>query len=185
MVATYVGTCPYDPELELKNFKQRQAEYEAAYRATSDPQVLFYALLNARGYLRLPAELNWLTTALGDFIGKNRRKGKRNGRPSQTIERDQDRRRHVQRYLCIENLRQKGSAKDHALDLAAATLGTVRSTIEESYDKVRTSLNRKKQKSEYFLLVAQSKPTVVPVSVTQTPDGVVINGVLMARQPQG
>ena len=33
MVVTYVGTCPYDPELELKNFQRKQAEYEAAWRA--------------------------------------------------------------------------------------------------------------------------------------------------------
>jgi hypothetical protein len=58
MVVTYVGTCPYDPELELKNFQQKQAEYKAAYRATSDPQVLHEAFLNAHGYLRLPPELD-------------------------------------------------------------------------------------------------------------------------------
>jgi hypothetical protein len=185
MVVTYAGTWPYDPEIELRNFRQKQAEFEAAYRATFDPQVLFHALLNARGYLQFPTELNWLVTALGDCIGKNRKKGKRKGRASQTIERDRDRRRHVQRYLCVEDLRQKGATKDQALDLAATTLETVRSTIEDSYKRVSGDLNRKKRKSEYFLLVAQSKPTVVPVSVAPTSDGTIINRVLVARRPQG
>ena len=95
MVVTYVGTCPHDPELELKNFQRMQAEYEAAWRATSDPQALHEAFLNASGYLQFPAELNWLVTAMGDFITKGRMKGKRKGRASQTVERSQDRMHHV------------------------------------------------------------------------------------------
>ena len=182
MVVTYVGTCPYDPELELKNFQQKQAEYEAAWRATSDPQVLYEAFLNACGYLRLLPELNWLVTAQGDYITKSRAKGKRRGKPSQTVERFQERMRHVQRYRCVRDLLQKNHTKDCALDLAAERLAAARPTIEDSYDLVNRDLDRKKNKSEYFLLVARSDPTRVPVSVTQTSDGVIINGVAISRR---
>jgi hypothetical protein len=183
MVVTYVGTYPYDPKLELKNFQQKQAEYEAAWRATSDPLVLLEAMLLARGYLKFPAELNWLMTALGEFITKTRVKGERKGRPSQTIEQYRDRMRHVRRYAIVRDLRQKGYKKEDALDLAVTALeaageATARRTIEDSYDLVSRDLTRAEHESEYFLLVARGDPTVVPVSVTQTPNGVAINGVI-------
>ena len=182
MVVTYVGTCPYDPELELKNFQQKQAEYEAAWRATSDPLVLREALLNAHGYLQFPMDLDWLMTTMGDFVTKSRMKGKRRGRDSQTVERFQERMRHVQRYRCVRDLLQKNHTKECALDLAAERLAAARPTIEDSYDLVNRDLDRKKNKSEYFLLVARSDPTRVPVSVTQTSDGVIINGVAISRR---
>jgi hypothetical protein len=182
MVVTYVGTYPYDPKLELKNFQQKQAEYAAAYLATSDPLVLREALLNAHGYLRLPADLDWWVTATGNFITKSRAKGKRTGRPSQTVERFQERMRHVQRYRCVRDLIQKNHTKECALDLAAKQLAAARPTIEDSYDLVNLDLDRKKNKSEYFLLVARSDPTRVPVQVNQTSDGVIINGAAISRR---
>ena len=116
------GHARMTPNSNLKNFQRKQAEYEAAWRATSDPQALHEALLNARGYLQLPAELDWLVTAMGDFIMKGRTKGKRRGRASQTVERFRDRMRHVRRYRCVRDLRQKDHTKEHALDLAVERL---------------------------------------------------------------
>ena len=68
MVVIYVGSFPPDPETDLKNFQRKQTEYEAAYRRTGDPLALFEALLNARGYLQPPAELNWLVEAVGEHL---------------------------------------------------------------------------------------------------------------------
>ena len=152
--------------------------------------MLHEALLNARGYLQLPTELDWLMAALGGFITKSRMKGKRKGRASRTIERFQERMHHVQRYCCVRDLRQKGNTLEHALDLAVAVRKAAgdpvsRSTIEDSYDLVNRDLDLKGSKSEYFLLVARADPTRVPVSVTQTSDGVIINGAFVAKRPQG
>ena len=47
MVTIYTGTCPYDPELELKNFQRKQAEYEAAWCRTGDRLTLHEALRHA------------------------------------------------------------------------------------------------------------------------------------------
>ena len=182
MPVVHVGSFPPDPETDLKNFQRKQAEYEAAWRATSEPLALYEALLNAHGYLQLPAELNWLMTAMGDYITKSRAKGKRKGKASRTVERLQDRMNHVRRYRCVRDLYQNGRNKEDALDLAVEQLAAngeaaARPTIEDSYDRVSRDLNRKGHESEYFILVARSDPTVVPVSVIQTSDGVIINGV--------
>ena len=48
MVVVYSGSFPPDPETDLKNFQCKQAEYEAAYRRTGDPLVLYEALLHAK-----------------------------------------------------------------------------------------------------------------------------------------
>src|SRR5262249_15127052 len=114
MVAIYVGSFPSDPETDLKNFQSKQAEYEAAYRGTGEPLALYEALLNASAYLQFPAELNWLVEALGDTSMR--------GRTDQTARRFRERMRHVQRYRCVRDLRQKGHKKDRALDLAVAKL---------------------------------------------------------------
>jgi hypothetical protein len=105
------------------------------------------------------------------------------GRTDQTAERFRERMRHVQRYRCVRDLRQKGHIKDCALDLAVTALEAtdaagMRSTIEASYNKVSRDLKRAGREGEYFYLVARSDPTVVPVSVTRRSDGAtVINGV--------
>jgi hypothetical protein len=175
MVVVYVGSFPPDPETDLKNFQRKQTEYEAAWRATSDPLALYEALLNAHGHLQFPADLDWLVEAVGDTVLKNR--------TDQTAERFKERMRHVQRYRCVRDLRQKGHTKERALDLAVAKLeatdaAAARRTIEDSYDRVSRDLDRAERESEYFYLVARSDPTRVPVLVTQRPDGVtVINGV--------
>src|SRR5262249_49940624 len=108
----------------------------------------------------------------------------------------QGRMRRVQRYRCVRDLRQKGYTWDDALNLAVAKLAATddpaeRSTIEKSYIKVKSDLEQKGPESEYFLLVAQSDPTVVPVIVSQTQSGeVTINGVVQPppireRSPNG
>jgi hypothetical protein len=172
MVAIHVGSCPPDPEADLKNFHRKQAEYEAAWRRTGDPLALYEALLNARAAQQPPPD--WLVTAAGDVIMK--------GRTDRTAERFRDRMRHVRRYRCVSDLRRQHT-KECALDLTVAALeakgeGAARSTIADSYDRVRRDLKKAGPKSEYYFLVARSGPTVVPVSVTRGPGGeLVINGV--------
>jgi hypothetical protein len=173
MVAIYTGSFPFDPETELKNFEREQAKFEAAYRRTGEPLALYEALLHATAAKQLTPR--WLVEALGKIILQ--------GRTDQTAERFRERMRHVQRYRCVRDLRQKGHIKDCALDLAVTALEAtdaagMRSTIEASYNKVSRDLKRAGRESEYFYLVARSDPTVVPVSVTRRSDGAtVINGV--------
>jgi hypothetical protein len=177
MVVVYAGSFPPDPKADAENFQRKQAEYEAAYRCTGEPRMLYEALLNARAYLRFPADLNWLMTAMGEFVMR--------GRTDQTAERFRERMRHVQRYRCVRDLRQKGHTKNQALNLAVAKLEAtndpaMRRTIENSYDKVDRDLRKKGCESEYSLLVARSDPTMVPVVITQTPQGMTLNGVLQS-----
>jgi hypothetical protein len=166
MVVVYVGSLPYDPEIELKNFQYKQAEYEAAYRRTEDPLVLYEALLNAQSAQQLTPD--WLVKAVGDIILRDR--------TGQAAERFQERMRHVRRYRCVRDLRQRGHNKDDALDLAVAALeatdaAAARSTIEHSYDEVKRDLKRAGRESEFFYLVARSDPTVVPVCRELWPSG--------------
>src|SRR5262249_15640607 len=176
MVVTYVGSFPPDPEADLKNFQRKQAEYKAAYHHTKEPFALYEALLNADAYLQLPADSNWLVEAVGERIMKDR--------TDQMAERFRERMRHVQRYRCVRNLRQKGLAWGDALNLAVtkleATDAAARpSTIEKSYMKVKRDLELAGRESEYFFLVTRSDPVVVPVHVSQTQSGeVTVNGVV-------
>jgi ethanolamine utilization microcompartment shell protein EutL len=48
MVVVYAGSFPPDPKADAENFQRKQAEYEAAYRHTGEPRMLYEALLNAR-----------------------------------------------------------------------------------------------------------------------------------------
>jgi hypothetical protein len=174
MVVIYTGSFPFDPETELKNFQRKQAEYEAAYRRTGEPLAAYEALLHVQAAQQLMP--GWLVKAVGAIIMR--------GRTDATAERFKERMRHVQRYRCVRDLR-RSHTKDDALDLAVATLEATdaagaRSTIEHSYDLVSRDLKRAECESEYFLLVARSDPTVVPVSVTRRSDGAtVINGVAL------
>jgi hypothetical protein len=160
MPINFVWSCPPDPETDLKNFQREQAKYEAAYRRTREPLALYEALLHARAYLQLPANLDWLITAMGEFI--------MGGRTGQTAKQFKARMRHVQRYRCVRDLRRKGHKKERALDLAAAVLAATAAaakppTIEKSYDLVSRDLKRAKHESEFFYLVARSDPTRIPV----------------------
>ena len=172
----FVRSFPPDPETDLKNFQRKQAEYEAAYHRTEEPFVLYEALLHADPYLQFPVELSWLVTAVGNVIMRDRTKN--------TAERFKERMRHVQRYRCVRDLREKGHKKDQALELAIAKLeatdaAAMRGTIEVSYDKVSRDLKKKGRESEFFWLVARSDPTLVPVCVSQTQSGeVTVNGVV-------
>ena len=213
MVVTFVRSFPPDPETDLKNFHPKQAEYEAAYRHTGEPRVLYEALLHAQaaqqltpnwlvdaiGKLNMPFALykpllnaqtarqltpDWLVDAIGELIMRNRTRD--------TAERFKERMRHVQRYRCVRDLRQKRPnkdgvlecfTKDQALKLATAKLNTAgdaatQRTIEDSYDRVNRDLKRKGRESEFFWLVARSDPTIVPVCVSRTQSSeVIINGV--------
>jgi hypothetical protein len=182
MVA-FVCSFPPDPEADLKNFQQQQAEYEAAYYRTGEPFVLYEALLHAGAAEQLTPD--WLVTAVGNAISKSR--------TDEGARRFRARMLHVQRYRCVRDLRQKRPnkdgvleclTKDQALKLATAKLKAATRTIEDSYDRVNRDLKKKGRESEFFWLVARSDPTVVPVSVTRRSDGViVINGV--AQQSRG
>jgi hypothetical protein len=161
MVVIYTGSFPFDPETELKNFERKQAEYEAAYHHTGEPLALFEALLHARAARQLTPD--WLVEAVGGIIMR--------GRTGQTTERFRERMRHVRRFRCVRDLRQKGHIKDDALDLAVVALKATDaagrpSTIEDSYDLVKRDLKRAERDNEYSLLVARSDPTVVPVDPT-------------------
>jgi hypothetical protein len=173
MAVVYVRTFPFNPEKERENFHRKQAEYEAAWRATSDPLIVKEAILHAHSARQhLP---DWLARAVGvdNVILSGRAKG--------IAERFKERMRHVQRYRCVRDLRQRGLTLKSALNLAVTTLskpdGAARSTIEDSYNKVDFDLRRKGKESEYFHLVTRADPTRVPVQVTRSPDGeVIING---------
>jgi hypothetical protein len=172
MTVVYVGSFPFDPEVELQNFQCKQAEYEAAYRRTADPLALYEALLHAAAARQLPPD--WLVKAVGDIILRDR--------TDRTAERFRERMRHVERFRRVRDLRLKDHTKEDALNLAVEAFKakgepTARSTIADSYDRVRRDLERGCD-SEFFFLVARSDPTKLPVSVTQRVDGVtVINGV--------
>ena len=205
MVVTHVSSFPPDPEADLKNFQNKQAEYEAAYRCTKQPFVLCEALLNAQAARQLTpdwlvdaiAELNmpfalykallnaqtarqltpnWLVDAIGELIMR--------GRTNQMAESLREQMRHVQRYRRVRDLRDKGHSWDDALNLAVTKLEATdaaarRSTIEKSYMRVKRDLELAGHESKYFFLVARSDPTVVPVCVSRTKSGeVIVNGVV-------
>jgi uncharacterized membrane protein YgcG len=179
MVVIYAGSFPSDPETDLKNFQGKQAEYEAAYRRTGEPLALYEALLHATAAGQPTPD--WLVTAIGDIIVR--------GRNDQAARRFQERVRHVRRYRLVRDLRRRGHTKDCALELAVAALEATdaagaRSTIENSYDRVRRDLERAGRESEYFFLVARSDPTVVPVSQAQI-DHIKQNGADRCPNGQG
>jgi hypothetical protein len=182
MAVVYVGSFPFDPEIERQNFERKQAEYEGAYRSTGDPLFAYEALRHARAARQLPREFEWLVGAFGNTIQKIRHKGTRKGRPSQALARFRERMGHVQRYRCVRDLRGPDRPEDDAFDLAVAILekkgaATASSTIRDSYYKVKCSLDRLGPGSEFYTLVVRSDPTVVPVLKTKLPDGTtLING---------
>ena len=104
-------------------------------------------------------------------------------------ERFRERIRHVQRYRCVRDLRQRGHTLDDALSMAVVALkargdAVARSTIKSSYLKIFRDLKNLGPESEYSFLVARCDPVRVPVSIARGPDGeVIINGV--KQSPRG
>jgi hypothetical protein len=149
-------TTPPDVQpAENDDFLRKQAELEAAYRTTGDPQVLWHALLHAWSSRQtIPAWLVWDIGAA--LIGQ---------RTNKAAERYRERLRHVQRYIVVRDLRNavnehtgKKYTKNKALDLAEEALAKQRAkvergTIERSYDQVRQDLERRESASEFFYLV--------------------------------
>ena len=143
---------PFKPlsPAENEEFLRRQVEFEAAYRRTGDPEVLFSAILHA--WWSRQTIPGWMVLDIGNALIRNR--------TDKEIERYHDRMRDVRRYIVVRDLREKkGRTKPAALECAVKFLagepaeGTWR-TIEVSYDKVRKSLEREGRESEFFYLVA-------------------------------
>ena len=90
--------------------------------------------------------------------------------------------RHVRRYRCVRDLRQKGHTKDRALDLAVAALEATGETaagrtIEDSYDLVSRDLKRA-GRERIFLSRYPKRPDAGARLGNTGSDGVVtINGV--------
>jgi hypothetical protein len=131
-------------------FLRRQAEFEAAYRATDgDPQVLCHALVHAYSTGRpFPRWLVWHT--LETLVAR---------RTDAAARGYCDRLRHVQRYVVVRDLRSGGHTLDRALDQAVEILGkqraaAARDTIAKSYDLVRQDLDRQGQASAFYYLAA-------------------------------
>ncbi len=131
-----------------QEFLRKQAEFEAAFHTTGDPQVLWHALLHAWSSRQIPAA--WLVWDIGAALNGQR--------TDAAVRRYCDRLRHVQRYIVVRDLRGSGDTKDDALDdaveiLAAQRAAAERGTIEDSYDLVRKDLERQGSASEFFYLV--------------------------------
>jgi hypothetical protein len=146
---------------EEQAFHREQTEYEAAYRRTGEPLALWEALSHVyRSGQTVP---DWLRTAFFEFVTT--------ATANEKTERYRERLRHVGRYICVRDLREtvnkrtgKKHTKDGALDEAVLKLqgmpegGVSRSTIEDSYDTVRRSLERDGHESEFFLFVGNDDP---------------------------
>ena len=148
---------PLSPDQE-QDFRNTQAKFEAAYRNTAEPR----ALLNAVAHVWWAGQTlpRWLVPAIGEYLAKSQ--------TDDEAERFRERLRHVKRYTCVRDLRCIPAAeggrrkwkytKDEALDLAVGLLERTkafgaRSTIEHSYDKVRTDLQRRGRESDFFFYV--------------------------------
>jgi hypothetical protein len=134
---------------ENDDFLRKQAEFEAAYRRTSDPEVLFDALLHA--WWSRQTIPGWMVQDIGNALIRNR--------TPEEIRRYRERMRSVRRYIIVRNLREKGYTKDDALDRAVRMLANepaspTRRTIEVDYDDVKKDLQRQGRDSEFFYLVA-------------------------------
>jgi hypothetical protein len=135
---------PLSPEDE-QEFLRKQAGFEAAYRTTGDPQVLWHALLHV--YSSRQTIPPWVVWDIGHALIAQR--------TDEAAERDRERVRHVQRYIVIRDLRSSGHTMASALDRAEESLAQQRAaasrrTIEDSYYRVRGDQGRA---SEYFYLV--------------------------------
>ena len=118
------------PEDE-QEFLRQQAGFEAAYRATGDPQALCHALLHVWSSRQTPPA--WVVRDILNALIEQR--------TDEAAERYRERMRHVQRYLAVRDLRSKGHKKDDALDQAVEVLArqraaAARGTIEDSYNRL-------------------------------------------------
>src|SRR5262245_47607635 len=87
---------------EADEFLRKQAEYEAAWRRTGDPEVLWTALLHVWGSRQtMPG---WLVPEIGAALIRNR--------TSKEIRRYRERMRKVRRYIIVRNLRNKKYTRD-------------------------------------------------------------------------
>jgi hypothetical protein len=134
---------------ENDEFLRKQAEFEAAYRCTGDPLVLWDALRHA--WWSRQTVPGWLVLPTGNALIEQR--------TDEVAERYRDRIRHVRRFTLVRNLRRKGNTKDGALDkavefLADESAAASRRTIEDSYDVVKRDLQRRGRESEFFYFVA-------------------------------
>src|SRR5262249_45791615 len=143
MIAFVVRPFPPDPATDLKNFQRKQAEYEAAFHRTGELFVLYEPLLHAQAAKQgIP---DWVVTAVGIM----------RGRTADIAERFKERMRHVRRYRCVRDWRNRhpdGSdalyTKNQALKLAAAQLEAAgeaaqQRPIAKLSDRVSRDLTRK------------------------------------------
>jgi hypothetical protein len=140
---------PLDSPAEIDKFLRKQAEFEAAYRTTGDPQVLCHALLHVYSSGRTPPR--WLVWRTLQALVARRTGAAARGYC--------DRLRHAQRYAVVRDLRSSGHTLDRALDRAVEILGkqrtaAARDTIAKSYDLVRRDLDQQGQASAFYYLVA-------------------------------
>jgi hypothetical protein len=131
-----------------QEFLREQAEFEAAFHATGDPQVLWHALLHAWSSRQIPTA--WLVWGIGAALNEQR--------TDAAARRYREQARHVQRFVVVHDLRSNGYTKEDALDaaveiLAAQRAAAARVTIEDSYDLVRKDLDRPRSESEFFYFV--------------------------------
>jgi hypothetical protein len=140
-------------------FLRKQAEFEAAYRTTGDPQVLWHALLHAWSSRQLPS--GRMVLDIGSALIEQR--------TDAAARRDRERLQHIRRYIVVRDLRSNGHKKDDALNaaveiLAAQRAAAERETIDRSYDWVRKDLDRQGSASEFFYLVklVPEAPAVAP-----------------------
>jgi hypothetical protein len=183
MAVVYVRTFPFDSEKERENFQRKQAEFEAAWRHTRDPLVVKEAILHAHAAKQpLP---DWLARAVGvDNVILS-------GRAREVVERFRERMRHVRRYRCVRDLREKGLTLKGACKAAVEALeatdeAVAQPTIKDSYNTVDIDLRRKGKESVYFHLVARADPARVPVQVARGPAGeVIVNGTTVTKPQQG
>jgi hypothetical protein len=139
---------------EEEAFLREQAEYEAAYRRTGQTLALWEALKHVhREGQTVP---DWLTWNSFEPLVTTATTGEK-------AERYRERLRHVQRYICVRDLWRKEGTKERALDQAVVDLraegaAAARSTIADSFDLVRKSLEREGRESEFFFFVDDDDP---------------------------
>src|SRR5262245_17347064 len=113
-------------------FLRQQAEYEAAWRRTKDPEVLWFALLHVSWARQtIPG---WLWPEIGVVLLRKRS-------PAE-IRRFRERMRKVRRFILVRNRRAKGLSKEKALNKAEALVqgdpgSQTWETIEQDYVEVK------------------------------------------------
>jgi hypothetical protein len=122
------------PSIRAK-YERRLSGFERAWNATKDPA--FFRQAFALSHLHRQPTPRWLYEA-GDAIAAGRRTRRHD-------EHYLDGQRHLRRYQIVRAFRKAGLSLDKALDKACERLGEMgaaaaRSTIEDSYDRIRREL---------------------------------------------